>query len=86
MLSLKLSEIAMWTRGVLHGTDVHVQGVFTDTRAPQAGALFIALVGENFDAHEFVAAAAQAGAVAAVVAHPAEQLTERIGEDIRSAL
>lgn len=70
MLSLRLSEVALWTRGVLHGTDVQVQGVFTDTRVPQAGALFIALVGENFDAHEFVAAAAQAGAVAALVAHP----------------
>ena len=70
MLSLKLSEVAMWTHGVLHGTDVQVQGVFTDTRAPQAGALFIALVGENFDAHEFVEAAMQAGASAALVAHP----------------
>jgi UDP-N-acetylmuramoyl-tripeptide--D-alanyl-D-alanine ligase len=70
MLSLKLSEVAMWTRGVLHGTDVQVQGVFTDTRAPQAGALFIALVGENFDAHEFIAAAKQAGAIAALVARP----------------
>jgi UDP-N-acetylmuramoyl-tripeptide--D-alanyl-D-alanine ligase len=70
MLSLKLSEVAMWTHGVLHGSDAPVQGVFTDTRAPQSGALFIALVGDNFDAHEFVAAAMQAGAIAALVAHP----------------
>ena len=70
MLSLKLSEVALWTRGVLHGADVQVQGVFTDTRAAQAAALFIALIGENFDAHEFVEAARQAGASAALVAHP----------------
>jgi UDP-N-acetylmuramoyl-tripeptide--D-alanyl-D-alanine ligase len=70
MLSLKLSEVALWTHGALHGSDVQVQGVFTDTRAPQAGALFVALVGETFDAHEFVAAAKQAGAAAALVARP----------------
>jgi UDP-N-acetylmuramoyl-tripeptide--D-alanyl-D-alanine ligase len=70
MLSLKLSEVALWTHGVLHGVDVQVQGVFTDTRAPQTGALFIALVGETFDAHEFVADAKRAGAAAALVARP----------------
>jgi UDP-N-acetylmuramoyl-tripeptide--D-alanyl-D-alanine ligase len=70
MLSLKLSEVAMWTHGVLHGADVQVQGVFTDTRTPQSGALFIALIGETFDAHEFVAQAKQAGAAAALVARP----------------
>ncbi len=87
MLSLKLSEIAMWTRGVLHGTDAQVQGVFTDTRAAQAGALFIALVGDNFDAHEFVAAAKQAGAIAALVAHPvAADLPQVVVADTTLAL
>ena len=33
------------------------------------GALFVALKGENFDAHDFLAAAKQAGAAAALVAH-----------------
>jgi UDP-N-acetylmuramoyl-tripeptide--D-alanyl-D-alanine ligase len=70
MLSLKLSDVAMWTRGTLRGADVDVRDVFTDTRAPQAGALFVALTGEHFDAHDFVAAAQVAGAVAALVAHP----------------
>src|SRR6185312_145024 len=44
-----------------------VSAVFTDTRAPQAGALFIALKGENFDAHDFVASAKEGGAAAALV-------------------
>ena len=70
MLSRKLSEVALWTRGRLHGADVQVCGVFTDTRAPVAGALFVALKGENFDAHEFVETAKQVGAAAALVAHP----------------
>ena len=67
MLTLRLSDIAGWTRGRLHGADVELRGVFTDTRKPQAGALFVALAGENFDAHDFVGAAGQSGAAAAVV-------------------
>ena len=35
MLSLKLADIALWTRGTPHGADLPVDGVFTDTRAPK---------------------------------------------------
>jgi UDP-N-acetylmuramoyl-tripeptide--D-alanyl-D-alanine ligase len=41
--------------------------VLTDTRAIVPGALFVALVGERFDGHEYLAAAAAAGAAGAVV-------------------
>jgi UDP-N-acetylmuramoyl-tripeptide--D-alanyl-D-alanine ligase len=41
--------------------------VATDTRQLAAGALFIALAGERFDGHDFLAAARDAGAAAAVV-------------------
>ena len=68
MLSWRLSDVALWTRGTLHGADAGVRGVFTDTRAPVAGAMFVAIKGENFDAHDFVAAAKLAGAAAALVA------------------
>ncbi|MGA9334314.1 MAG: UDP-N-acetylmuramoyl-tripeptide--D-alanyl-D-alanine ligase [Rudaea sp.] len=68
MLSLQLSDVALWTRGSMHGPDVALRGVFTDTRAPVADALFVAIKGENFDAHDFVAAAMQSGAAAALVA------------------
>ncbi len=70
MLSLQLSDVALWTRGSIHGANVGVHGVFTDTRAPIAGGLFVALKGENFDAHNFVAEAKQAGAASALVARP----------------
>jgi UDP-N-acetylmuramoyl-tripeptide--D-alanyl-D-alanine ligase len=70
MLSLQLSDVALWTRGSVHGTNIGVHGVFTDTRAPKAGGLFIALKGENFDAHDFVEPAKQAGAAAALVTRP----------------
>ncbi len=44
-----------------------VAGVATDTRTLRAGDLFFALRGPNHDGHDFVAAALQGGAVAAVV-------------------
>ncbi|MFC5520502.1 UDP-N-acetylmuramoyl-tripeptide--D-alanyl-D-alanine ligase [Polaromonas jejuensis] len=40
--------------------------VHTDTRSLQAGDLFVALKGERFDAHEFLAQAKAQGAVAAI--------------------
>ena len=50
-----------------------VQGVSTDTRTLQPGDLFIALRGEQFDAHDFLEDVREAGAVSAVVeaGHPA---------------
>ena len=41
--------------------------ISTDTRSIPSGALFVALSGERFDAHDFLPAAAAAGAAAAVV-------------------
>ncbi len=41
--------------------------VVTDTRAIQRGDLFVALVGERFDAHDFLAGARDVGALGAVV-------------------
>lgn len=51
---------------------VMVQGVSTDTQSLQAGDLFIALRGAQFDAHDFLEEVREAGAVAAVVeaGHP----------------
>jgi UDP-N-acetylmuramoyl-tripeptide--D-alanyl-D-alanine ligase len=40
--------------------------VHSDTRSLKAGDLFVALKGDNFDAHDFLAKARQAGAVAAL--------------------
>jgi len=42
-------------------------GISTDTRTISKGALFVALAGERFDAHDFLDAALKAGAAAAVV-------------------
>ncbi len=44
-----------------------VQGITTDSRAVGPGQLFVALRGEKFDGHDYVAAAIAQGAVAAIV-------------------
>ncbi len=52
---LSLSEIAEMTGGVLYGADLAVDSVATDSRLVESNQLFIALEGERFDAHNFVA-------------------------------
>ena len=54
--------------GRLAGDNLGFCGVSTDSRTIAAGELFLALRGENFDGHHYVAAAQARGAVAAVVA------------------
>lgn len=44
-----------------------VEGIGVDTRKFTAGSLFVAIKGDRFDGHDFLAAAAQAGAAAALV-------------------
>lgn len=45
-------------------------GVSTDTRAIGAGDIFVALVGDRFDGHDYVAQAAEAGAIAIITSRP----------------
>nr|WP_299240290.1 UDP-N-acetylmuramoyl-tripeptide--D-alanyl-D-alanine ligase [uncultured Halomonas sp.] len=49
------------------GEDAEVNAIVTDTRALQAGDVFLALAGDRFDAHDFLAEARSKGAVAAIV-------------------
>lgn len=63
-----LSQVAQAVDGRLAGADLAVAGVSTDTRAIVPGQLFIALRGERFDAHDFLAPAVASGAVALLVA------------------
>jgi len=62
-----LSQATQALHAIMSGDDVRFMAISTDTRTIQQGDLFIALKGENFDGAKFVAQAAQAGAVAAVV-------------------
>lgn len=70
-----LTEIAEIIAGQLRGEAFgeYPTGVSTDSRTIEPGEVFFALVGEQFDGHDFVASALQAGAAAAVVSRrPAE--------------
>ncbi|MCA2423295.1 Mur ligase domain-containing protein, partial [Vibrio alginolyticus] len=67
MIKVTLSQIAEITGGALFGNDLTIDAVSTDTRTIANGALFVALVGERFDAHNFCQQAFEAGAGALLV-------------------
>jgi UDP-N-acetylmuramoyl-tripeptide--D-alanyl-D-alanine ligase len=64
---MRLSEAAAALTARTSGADVRFSGVSSDSRSIGAGELFVALRGERFDGHEFLAAAAARGAAAAIV-------------------
>jgi UDP-N-acetylmuramoyl-tripeptide--D-alanyl-D-alanine ligase len=66
-VELSLATVAAATGGELRGADLMVRGVATDSRADLNGALFVALVGERFDGHDFATGAQEAGAAALLV-------------------
>lgn len=69
MINLTVAEISNSVSGTIHGdSNVLVTGsVETDSRLVKAGSLFVAKPGEVTDGHNFLAAALEAGAVAAIV-------------------
>mgnify|MGYP003308159583 CR=1 FL=1 len=71
MIPLMLKEISA-VLGCTCGEDKQVLNICTDTRKITQGSLFIALVGERFDGHDFVQAAFEKGAVAAVCSRPVD--------------
>src|SRR5690606_2040264 len=62
-----LSEIKSWLSGAYLRADAAFEGVSTNSKAVQAGNLFIALRGERFDAHDFIDEVVAAGAAAVMV-------------------
>lgn len=64
-----LSDFARDLGVVLHGEDRAVTRVTTDSRALQAGDLFVALSGDRHDGHDYLAQAQAAGAAGALVFH-----------------
>ena len=64
MIKMTLNEITENLNGTLIGVNTEIYGVSIDTRTLQAGNLYIAIVGKNFDGHDFVDSAKDAGAVA----------------------
>lgn len=86
-MQVAVSELAAVLGADLGGDpSVVVDGVGNDTRSLRPGSLFVALVAER-DGHEFVPAAAAAGAAAALVARPLDvDLPQLIVDDPASSL
>jgi len=83
----RLGELASLFDCPAPPADAAVGAVITDTRRLGRGDLFVALEGERFDGHAFLARAREAGAVAAVVARPVDDpLAQLVVPDTRLAL
>jgi UDP-N-acetylmuramoyl-tripeptide--D-alanyl-D-alanine ligase len=66
-MNMTLSQAAQAIGGRLIGRDATFDGVSTDSRKIPPQALFVALKGERFDGHDFVAQSLEQGAAAALV-------------------
>lgn len=88
MKARMLAQVAAATGGRLIGEDRAFTRVSTDTRTLATGDLFVAIVGEKFDAHSFLSVAQERGAAGALVQrHIADvQLPQIVVSDTRRAL
>lgn len=88
MRPISLAAVASACGVAWDKTDILFSGVCTDSRTLQPGDLFVALRGERFDAHDFLALVEKNGAVAAVVekTDPAVSMSQLQVVDTISAL
>jgi UDP-N-acetylmuramoyl-tripeptide--D-alanyl-D-alanine ligase len=83
------AHLARAVGGSLHGESVRFFGVGTDTRGLREGDLFVALKGDRFDGHDYLAEAFRRGAHAAMVARlvpEAASMAQVVVEDTRLGL
>lgn len=81
------AAVAQALNAQLAGDDVAFKRVSTDTRTIERGDLFVALVGPNFDGHDFVSQAQAAGAAAVMLSHKVQTpVAQIIVPDTRLAL
>lgn len=86
-MGFSLSDCESSLQANLIGADTTVGGVSIDTRTLTAGDLYIAIQGSNFNGHDFVAAAKEAGAAAVLVHEVVEtDLPQLVVEDTTVAL
>lgn len=86
MISVTLGQLTGILQGELHGQDVTVDAVTSDTRKLTPGCLFVALKGERFDAHDFADKAKEGGAGALLVSRKLDtDLPQLVVKDTRLA-
>lgn len=87
MIAMKLDAIKAILHGQLIGVETTVSGVSIDTRTLSRGDVYIAISGEQFNGHDFIAQAESSGAVAVIVEQQmATRLPQIIVKDTRIAL
>ncbi len=87
MVRLSLSEIATYIDAQLVGQDRIVEQAYTDTRQTSNAGLFVALKGENFDAHHFLSEVEQQGAEAVLVEQQTDlNISQLVVKNTRLAL
>ncbi|MGX5656136.1 UDP-N-acetylmuramoyl-tripeptide--D-alanyl-D-alanine ligase [Geodermatophilus nigrescens] len=87
MIALSLAEVAQAVGAPLpDGASGTVTAVTLDSRAVAPGALFVAVAGERVDGHDYLDAAARAGAVAALATRPGGPLPALVVDDTVAAL
>ncbi|OEF24982.1 UDP-N-acetylmuramoyl-tripeptide--D-alanyl-D-alanine ligase [Vibrio rumoiensis] len=87
MIPFSLQQLAEITGGKLSGENIEISSVTTDTRQVESGALFIALIGERFDAHDFCQQALEQGASALLVSkHLPLDISQVLVDDTQKAL
>lgn len=64
---MQLSQVSAAVNGQLIGDDAILNGIAINSREDCQGRLFVALKGDNFDAHDYIQQAVDAGAGAALV-------------------
>jgi UDP-N-acetylmuramoyl-tripeptide--D-alanyl-D-alanine ligase len=86
-MTRRLSDVAAATGGRLVGPDREFGRVIQDTRKLGDGQLFVAIQGEHFDGHEFLAQAEKLGAAGALVQKQSSSgLSQVVVADTRKAL
>jgi UDP-N-acetylmuramoyl-tripeptide--D-alanyl-D-alanine ligase len=87
MITLTLNEVSEILQGELVGASVPVSGLSIDTRTLVNGDIYLAIKGEQFDGHDFIAQAQQQGAGAMIVSKKVDtDLPQLIVKDTRIAL
>lgn len=77
-MNLTITEILQVTQGnLIQGNpNIKITQVSTDSRTIKKGDLFVALVGEKFDGHNFLEGVCQQGAAGAVVSKPITDVSQ----------
>lgn len=84
---MQLSRLADHLDAILVGSNIDFTGISIDTRTLVPGDVYIAIVGDRCDGHDFIAEAEKKGAVCVISAYPVDStLPQIVVDDTKKAL